>query len=275
MIYTLRLNNISITVTVALIVSQKVAIQAFTSRASHRHVSVCKPSNTMTAESPSSCLFLSSSKWDNLVDEDDNDAGPPIPPDMKYVERNVMRQHQNFVAIREAGGKEMTNDVYVREPSSGIFWFAGKVARVSDVSLADAVARQWPLIEQHAANLRPLELYPHRGTLEIWTAPGDSELDVAYNRPSIVFEKMSREMTTNIKNAMVGFSGEVYQEGEEGFRTLRNDDGRPAKPEINAGNEARAPSDEEMAQLEEKLQGQDLNALYKEQQRRKGKEVSD
>jgi hypothetical protein len=30
-----------------------------------------------------------------------------------------------------------------------------------------------------------------------------------------------------------------------------------------------------MAQLEEKLQGQDLNALYKEQQRRKGKEVSD
>lgn len=202
-------------------------------------------------------------------------TGPPIPPDMKYIERNVMRQHQHFVAIREAGGTEMTNDVYVCEPCSGIFWFVGKVARVSDVSLADAVARQWPLMEQHAANLRPLELYPYRGTLEIWTAPGDSELDVAYNRPNIVFEKMSRETSTNIKNIMVGFSGEVYQEGEEGFRTCRTKDGRPAKPEINDGSEARSPSDEEMVQLEEKLQGQDLNALYQEQQRRAGKEVSD
>lgn len=264
-----------VSITVASLVTQKEAIQAFTPRASSRRQLSLFPPLSIVTESPSSSLNLSSSKWDNLVDEDDNDTGPPIPPDMKYMERNVMRQHQNFVAIREAGGKEMTNDVYVREPSSGIFWFAGKVARVSDISLAHAVARQWPLIEQHAANLRPLELYPHRGTLEIWTAPGDSELDVAYNRPHVVFEKMSRDLSTKIKNVMVGFSGEVYQEGEEGFRTLRTEDGRPAKPEINTGSEARAPSDEEMAQLEEKLQGQDLNALYEEQQRREGKEVSD
>ena len=136
----------------------------------------------------SNTCLSSSSKWDNLVDEDDE--GPPIPPDMRYNERNVMRQHQHFCAIREAGGKELTNDVYVCEPDSGVFWFAGKVARVSDVSLEDAVARQWPLIEQHAANLRPIELYPYRGQIEIWTAPGDSELEVAYNRPSITFQQM-------------------------------------------------------------------------------------
>jgi hypothetical protein len=217
------------------------------------------------------------SKWDNLVDEDDE---PPLSPDMRYVPRNIMRQHENFLNIRQAGGKELTNDVYVREPGSRIFWFSGKVARVSDVSLEDAVARQWPLIEQHAANLRPIELYAHHGVLEIWTAPGDSELEVAYNRPTIQFLKQSREGGTGVKNILVGFQGEMYQPGEEGFRTFRTEDGRPAKPEIQQpeiqepGDETRAPTDEEMAELENKLEGQDLNALYEEQQQRAGKEVS-
>ena len=53
---------------------------------------------------------------------------------MRYIPRNVMRQNQNFVAIREAGGPSMTNDVYAREPNSSVFWFCGKVARVSGKS---------------------------------------------------------------------------------------------------------------------------------------------
>lgn len=143
-----------------------------------------------------------------------------------------------------------------------------------DVSLEQCVARQYPLIEHHASNLRPIELYPRRGELEIWTAPGDSELDVAYNRPSVVFEKHARvvEGASSINNNMIGYQGEVYQQGEEGFRTWRTDDGRPAKPEIKSPND-RAPTDEEMSELEKKLQGQDLNALYEEQQRREGKET--
>jgi hypothetical protein len=50
---------------------------------------------------------------------------------MRYIPRNVIRQNQNFVAIREAGGQEMTSDLYARDPSSSVFWFCGKVARVS------------------------------------------------------------------------------------------------------------------------------------------------
>jgi hypothetical protein len=50
---------------------------------------------------------------------------------MRYVPRNVIRQNQNFVAIKEAGGKEMTSDLYARDPTSSVFWFCGKVARVS------------------------------------------------------------------------------------------------------------------------------------------------
>lgn len=256
------------------------ATVAFTSF-TRTHPQLLTPSAASQRQSfPPSTRLLSFSKWDNLVDEDDDDiaGGPPVPFDVKYNERNVMRQHENLHSIRDIGGKELTNDVYVREPSSQTFWFVGKVARVSDVTLQQAVARQWPLIEQHAANLRPIELYPFRGNLEIWTAPGDSELEVAYNRPSIVFEKMEKTILdsspSNVKINTVGFSGEVYQQGEEGFRTWRTEDGLALNPEVNTGSETRAPTDEEMSLIEEKLQGKDLNELYEEQERRKGLDAS-
>jgi hypothetical protein len=50
---------------------------------------------------------------------------------MQYIPVNVMRQNQNFVAIREAGGAEMTNDVYARNPTTFTWWFVGKLARIS------------------------------------------------------------------------------------------------------------------------------------------------
>ena len=213
-------------------------------------------------------------------DEDDEESGPPVPPDMKYIPRNVMRQHKNFVAIRQAGGKEMTNDVYIREPNTEVFWFIGKVARVSDVTVEQAVSRQWPLIEMHGASLRPIELFPGRGSLEIWTAPGDSEMDVAYNDPNLVFDKMERNVqgAKGIKSALIGFQGEMYEGGEEGFRTWRNEEGKAARPQVQAPNadEVQDQIDEEdMKKIEEMLQGQDINEIYKEQQRRAGKPVDD
>jgi len=155
---------------------------------------------------------------------------------------------------------------------------------VSDVSVAQAVARQWPLIETHAANLRPRELFAHRGALEIWTAPGDSELDVAYSRPSVVFTQHMEhgvEGAEETKANTIGFKGEMYEGGEEGFRTQRLDDGSPANPEIQqpsgAGgdtketNLARDLTDDEMERLQEMMEGKDLNELYKEQQEREGR----
>ena len=258
-------------------------------------------------------LYRTASKWDNLVDEDDEEevmAGPPAPPDMRYIPRNVMRQNQNFMMIREAGGKEITNDVYIPDPDSGgEFWFVGKIARISDISVEQAIARQWPLIVNHGANLRPVELYPHRGKLEVWVAPGDSELDVAYNRPDAVFQKMSPEVegAKDIKSNMIGFQGEVYDltgGSEMGFRTWRTDDGKPAKPEIKApappdvlgdlagagagdGDGAvavagdaeqfsdekfRAPTEAELEKLQAALQDKnmDISQLYEEQQKREG-----
>lgn len=212
-----------------------------------------------------------------------------IPPDMKYIPRNVVRQHTNFCDIREAGGVQMTNDVYVRDPtdSSNTFWFVGKVARVSDVSLAQCVARQYPLVEQHAVQLRPLELSKSKlgSTLELWTAPGDSELQVAYNKPDLIMEKMERHLVDEdaaaVNKNYVGFQGEIYQQGEDGFRTWRTDDGRAAKPEITpatsstSGSEHGDASQEEMDRLLKVMDGLDVNELYKQQERREGREVED
>mmetsp|Transcript_25665 Transcript_25665/g.29787 ORF Transcript_25665/g.29787 Transcript_25665/m.29787 type:complete len:272 (-) Transcript_25665:492-1307(-) len=211
-------------------------------------------------------------KWDNLVDEDDDDydefesQGPEVPKDMRYVEFNIVRQNKNFVAIREAGGPEMTNDIYVRETDSSVFWFVGKVARISDVPIEKAVAKQYPLIEEHAARLRPMELYPKRGSLEIWTTSGDSEMDVAYNRPNTKFSKIKRdEQADKVRNVEIGFQGEIYDSGEEGFRTLRTEDGLAMKDEIvEPDGEKRPPTDDEMEKINEMLKGQDLNALFKE-----------
>lgn len=208
------------------------------------------------------------SKWDDLEDDEINEK---IPRDMRYLESNVLRQNRNFVAIRETGGAEVTNDVYVRDRGTDTFWFVGKVARVSDVSIEQAISRQWFLIEEHAARLRPIELYPKRGDLEIWTAPGDSELDVAYNRPNVQFSKMEQDISgaDQVKNIMLGFQGELYENGEDGFRTCRTEDGMPKKAEIETPaekGEKRAPTDEEMKDIEQMLQGKDLNSFFEDQQ---------
>jgi hypothetical protein len=83
-----------------------------------------------------------------------------------------------------------------------------------------------------------LELFDKNGLLELWAAPGDSELDVAYNRPTARFVKMARAQETegadDVKNREVGFQGEIYEAGEEGFRTQRKEDGMPLNPEIVA-----------------------------------------
>jgi hypothetical protein len=230
-------------------------------------------------------LYRQPDKWDLILDEledeeDDIKGRPtgakaaaylPCPPDMAYEPRIVQRAHQTFYAIRAAGGKEMTNDVYVRDPENDreIFWYTGKVARVSDVSLEDCIQRLYPMIERHACHLRPNELYPHRGSLEVWTAPGDSEVEVAYNKSTIRLKQFihSKEWQYNksskgdskyplhIKAAMVGFQGEVYQEGEDGFRTWRNDDGMPARPEINVGGETQS----ELETMQRELMGGDVD----------------
>lgn len=93
-------------------------------------------------------VSASKNKWDKLIDEDEDDAmqfngGPPVPRDMKYNLINIKRQRENYDSIRAVSGLELINDVYCRDTDTTVFWFVGKVARVSDLSIEMAIARQW------------------------------------------------------------------------------------------------------------------------------------
>lgn len=207
----------------------------------------------------------SNKKWDMLIDHDEDEDlqfnnGLPVPRDMKYNLFNIQRQRENFESIKAVAGKELINDVYARDPSTDCFWFVGKVAHVSDVPLEKGFARQWSMIEEHSSRLRPVELYPKWGELELWVAPGDSELDVAYCKPEIVFRQMFRNVDNacDVRNVEVGFAGELYENNEEGFRTVRTDDGKAKMPEIQSSVDRRQPTEAELDDMMEMLNSQEV-----------------
>lgn len=196
-----------------------------------------------------------------LIDEDEDDLefnGPPVPRDMKYNIFNIKRQRENFDSIKAVAGTDLTNDVYARDEETDTFWFIGKVARVSDIPLEKAMARQWPMIQEHSARLRPVDLYPKWGSLQLWVAPGDSEIDVAYCKPEIVFIQMFSDVddASEVRNMEIGFAGELYESDEEGFRTKRTDDGKAVKQEIEIPSDQRQPTNAELDEMMEVLNSQ-------------------
>ena len=206
-------------------------------------------------------------KWDMLIDEDEDEdlqflGGPPVPRDMRYNMYNLQRQRENYESMKAVGGKDITNDVYARDPEEETFWFVGKIARVGDVTVEKAMARLWPMIEEHSARLRPVELYPKWGKLQLWVSPGDSELDVAYCKPELQFVQMFREIdgiediSKAVRNVEIGFQGELYENNEEGFRTQRSADGKAVKPEVKATSTDRQPTEAEMDEMMEVLNSQ-------------------
>ena len=269
------------------------------------------------------CLYQSPKNWDAILsDAEDSDGGDTTttstgswwkqntPYDMKYNQRNCERTNQNFKALQNAGGPgadiygcvqppaAATNEETTDSRTEGVFWFLGKVSHISDVSTIDAIRRLYPMIQQHAANLRPLDLFGPvtNQQLDLWYAPLHSEFDVAYNRPTGVMTKINPPTTETkdpqtvpammIKSSHVGFQGEIYEPGEEGFRTLRyTNDGTPCRPEITGPTDVNVtedhrtvddddddrtvPDDEQMEQIQKALEGKDINAIYEEQERRR------
>merc|ERR1719253_646942 len=162
------------------------------------------------------------SKWDDLVDEDDEDdaAGDDrIPADMQYTEANIQRQADNYNRLEAVGGEAAVKDVYVRTPGQKEWWLLGKIAHISDVSTEQAIARQWPLIERHAWAIRVPErpLADLGKPFEVWYAPGHTELSASLNNPSVEFTRARDPETggSDVQAAVVGFVGKVYNTGED------------------------------------------------------------
>lgn len=163
------------------------------------------------------------------------------PKDMEYKPVNIRRQLKYFEEISAVGGSACVSDIYMRDngaPDKKLrqtFWFIGKVARCTGtVSLEEAIGRQWNLIEEHAARLRHEELGPSFKDLrlELWTAPGDSEMDMVQNRLSAnltLMQRMEKNEWEKVPIDEIGFEGEL-EVGDEGLRVLRNDEGMILSP---------------------------------------------
>jgi hypothetical protein len=132
--------------------------------------------------------------------------------------------------IRKVGGSDCVQDIYARDPSpvGGFrYWFVGKVARCTGtVSPELAVARQLNLIEEHACRTRPIELGRHFGSLEFYSAPGDTELLAAKNDPLIRLQKVPRvERAEDVALFEVGLNLEIVTNQGVGFCIVRTDQG--------------------------------------------------
>jgi len=167
----------------------------------------------------------------------------------------------SFDRIRKLFGKDATTDVYVRSPlnDESTFWFVGKVIRMTEEegedngdddddvnsnklvgsvlpSEIEAVISQKRLILEYAKNqLRPQNMGgPYSKNLELWTAPGDSEMDVVQNKVTLVpIVGSSKDLREGFNVNDVGYNPEIYV-GEEkekgGLRVVRDNEGRPVKP---------------------------------------------
>lgn len=106
----------------------------------------------------------------------------------------------------------------------------------------EAVISQKRLILEYAKNqLRPQNFGgPYSKALEVWIAPGDTEMDVVQNKISL--EKVTgsvSDLSEGFSVNDVGFNPEIYlsdEQKEGGLRVKRDADGKPVKDvfEINA-----------------------------------------
>lgn len=181
-------------------------------------------------------------------------GAPPPPSQASYGKKTITALASNFKKIRSSlpvdnmGAvnveelRGLISDVYLRVPGDRTWWFCGKIAYCG-CSGEDALDWARAVISEHGRRLRPNEFgNKATGDIEFWLAPGDSEIDVAYNRPHIQMSKvpMAKVDANNncVQMEMVGFEPEIYVGGEEGFRTERTEDGLPTRSEVKSPNES-------------------------------------
>ncbi|KAL3936224.1 MAG: hypothetical protein SGBAC_008408 [Bacillariaceae sp.] len=150
-----------------------------------------------------------------------------------------------FDKLREDYGKDYTSDVYCKSPLNDpeLLWFVGKINIRPDTAATpeQAVIAQKRLILEYAKReLRPQNLGgKYASSLELWLAPGDSEMDAVQNKVSLAkVDGSVADLCEDFSVNDVGYNPEIYvgDEAEKGgLRIKRDDDGNPIKEvfEIN------------------------------------------
>ena len=154
----------------------------------------------------------------------------------------LMRESKKFDNIIKLDYNErVIHDCYARLEGSEVCWFIGKVAHIPEVSMKDAFELYLVLLKEYSKSLRPKELAVKSTgvNLQIWYAPGNSEMSVAQNKISLKLYAPAAIDSGNTElqpsdvskvgavESFIGFQPEVYQDGEEGFRVLRDSNGHP------------------------------------------------
>jgi hypothetical protein len=118
------------------------------------------------------------------------------------------------------------------------FWFVGKIAvRPGTAATPEqAILSQKRLILEYAKReLRPQNLGgKYSAELDLWLAPGDSEMDAVQNKINLVkVEGTTADLVPDFSVKDVGYNPEIYV-GDEvkkgGLRIKRSEDGKPINP---------------------------------------------
>jgi hypothetical protein len=151
----------------------------------------------------------------------------------------------NFDALRKEYGKECCHDLYCKSPLNDpeLLWFVGKIAVRPNTAATpqQAVLSQKRIILEYSkTKLRPQNFGgKYASTLELWLAPGDSEMDVVQNKLALEKVKGSAtDLSEDFSIVDVGYNPEIYlgdEVAQGGLRIKRDENGEPVKApfEIN------------------------------------------
>ena len=169
---------------------------------------------------------------------------------LRKAANNYDRIRKDFA--EEYGLQSCWRDVYVRSPlnSETTFWYVGKIARepqtaddndddtekVDDVVFFNhaALAQKRLILDYSKDQLRPQNFGgKYASALEVWIAPGDSEMDVATNKASLIkVSGSAKDLPVSWDANAVGYNPEIYI-GDEvtkgGLRVERDENGNPTK----------------------------------------------
>jgi len=158
-----------------------------------------------------------------------------------------------FDRLRKQYGVAACRDVYVRSPlnSPTTFWYVGKVAFCPDSSgggtssdgVSACLSQKRVILEYSRQQLRPQNMDgKYAAALELWLAPGDSEMDVVQNKVSLEPVRGSAaDLPDDFTVETVGYNPEVYV-GDEvtkgGLRVELSEEGQPVRPPFEVNQSA-------------------------------------
>ena len=142
-------------------------------------------------------------------------------PGADSPELSLDGQRLNFERLKRGAGKASLADVYGRLGGQERCYFLGKVAAADGAPPRGAIRKQAALIRDHALRYQP-EVFQDGAGLELWHAPGNSELNVAQDEIALLPVSIADDDDALPPALACGFEPETLEEGSEPFYCVRD-----------------------------------------------------